>query len=447
MQEQSQAPEPALEHVHTQAQASEPAQDAPRQNPRFSLARVWQRLTRKPLALGRRSQGLIIWSGVALAALIMLGVSFGAASSVRDGRFSRKYVKLDINGIEAEVSTNARTVADVLDEYGISLAAMDQTRPTLDSPLRGDDTISVIRARQVWLQADGLIRCVTVPANITVAELLAEQDITLQGDDFITPEPSTVLQGGEWLQLVRVTHVLTTYTSPILYDTLVLDNDTLLVGTWQIDTQGVDGQMVHEIQETVYDGEVVGRVEVNRNPSVEPVAHIILRGTRIPVITPSPKPTTTPSPMPTPTKVPSKTPSPKPNATPKPAVPTAKPTATPKPVTPPPGPIADDGRTVMINGQAQPYTQALYCEVTAYAATGNKTASGTWPSVGTLAVQRSRVSFGTHIYVPGYGVGVAADWGPSSYDNKPHLWLDVFMDSQSECRQWGRQWITVYILD
>jgi len=84
----------------------------------------------------------------------------------------------------------------------------------------------------------------------------------------------------------------------------------------------------------------------------------------------------------------------------------------------------------------------LRCEVTAYTHTGNRTATGTWPKLGTIAVDPDIIPYGTKLYVPGYGYGTAQDCGAFSGNQ-----IDLFMDTRSECLRWGRKRnVKVYIL-
>ncbi|MDD4587618.1 MAG: 3D domain-containing protein [Heliobacteriaceae bacterium] len=82
-------------------------------------------------------------------------------------------------------------------------------------------------------------------------------------------------------------------------------------------------------------------------------------------------------------------------------------------------------------------------EATAYTHTGNRTASGLWPRVGLIAVDPRVIPLGSHLYVEGYGLAVAADTGGVI---KGQI-VDVFFDTAQECFQWGRQHRTVYLLE
>lgn len=74
-------------------------------------------------------------------------------------------------------------------------------------------------------------------------------------------------------------------------------------------------------------------------------------------------------------------------------------------------------------------------EVTHYAETGNRTKSGTWPSVGrTVAVDPEVIPLGSVLYVEGYGVLVAEDTGGAIKGKC----LDVYVADAGEAVRMGR---------
>lgn len=85
----------------------------------------------------------------------------------------------------------------------------------------------------------------------------------------------------------------------------------------------------------------------------------------------------------------------------------------------------------------------LTMEATAYTWTGQRTASGTWPAVGTVAVDPQVIPLGTKVYVEGYGEAMALDTGGLVKGNI----VDVYLPTESECWQWGRRQVEVRILE
>lgn len=85
----------------------------------------------------------------------------------------------------------------------------------------------------------------------------------------------------------------------------------------------------------------------------------------------------------------------------------------------------------------------LVMEATAYTWTGNQTASGTWPKVGTVATDPTVIPTGTRLWVEGYGYAVAEDTGGLV---KGHI-VDVYLPTESECWQWGRRMVEVRVIE
>ena len=71
-------------------------------------------------------------------------------------------------------------------------------------------------------------------------------------------------------------------------------------------------------------------------------------------------------------------------------------------------------------------------------------ADGTEAGHGTIAADTDHHPFGTRIYVPGYGVGTVHDRGSAI---KGEARLDLFFKSHQDALEWGRQTLTVVLLD
>ena len=70
------------------------------------------------------------------------------------------------------------------------------------------------------------------------------------------------------------------------------------------------------------------------------------------------------------------------------------------------------------------------------------TYTGTKASRGTIAVDPKVIPFGTKLYIPGYGYGVAADTGGAIKGNK----IDLCYETRAEALNWGIKNITVYVV-
>jgi 3D (Asp-Asp-Asp) domain-containing protein len=74
---------------------------------------------------------------------------------------------------------------------------------------------------------------------------------------------------------------------------------------------------------------------------------------------------------------------------------------------------------------------------------GHYTFGGNLVRKGIIAVDPTVIPLGTRVFIPGYGYAIADDIGGAIKGNK----IDMAFESRSEALQFGRQTVTVYILD
>ena len=87
-------------------------------------------------------------------------------------------------------------------------------------------------------------------------------------------------------------------------------------------------------------------------------------------------------------------------------------------------------------------SKIINCKAYAYVA-GGYGASGKPAIPGTVAVDRSVIPLGTKLYVEGYGFATANDTGGNIVGKT----IDVVMNSEYTCYQWGVKYVNVYILN
>ena len=98
--------------------------------------------------------------------------------------------------------------------------------------------------------------------------------------------------------------------------------------------------------------------------------------------------------------------------------------------------------TLSRGGHSYRSVKQLTMLATAYTHTGNRTATGTWPTHGTVAVDPRMIPLGTPLYIEGYGFAVAADTGSSIKGNR----VDVFLENRKNALKWGKKPVKVHIL-
>jgi 3D (Asp-Asp-Asp) domain-containing protein len=99
-----------------------------------------------------------------------------------------------------------------------------------------------------------------------------------------------------------------------------------------------------------------------------------------------------------------------------------------------------------------PYHKLLHVyamEATAYTALTAKanptgyTANGMRAQYGIVAVDPGIIPLGSHVFIPGYGLAIAADTGGAIIGHR----IDLCMDQYGQAVRWGRQPVTVYVVD
>lgn len=93
------------------------------------------------------------------------------------------------------------------------------------------------------------------------------------------------------------------------------------------------------------------------------------------------------------------------------------------------------------------YSNVMSMEATAYLPTDGSgagiTATGIRATYGVVAVDPRIIPLGTKVYIPGYGVALAADTGGAIKGYK----IDLCMETYKECMRFGRRNVTVYVLE
>ncbi len=104
---------------------------------------------------------------------------------------------------------------------------------------------------------------------------------------------------------------------------------------------------------------------------------------------------------------------------------------------------SDNEKEVEETKEIEPSPTVLIMTATAYTHTGNATATGVMPKVGMIAVDPNVIPLGAKVHVKGYGYATATDTGGAIKGNV----IDLFMDTRSECINWGRRTVEVTILE
>jgi len=291
------------------------------------------------------------------------------------------------------------TVADLLADSGVELSEYDRVSPGLNSYISASQTVVVQRIKRVSVSIAGETKDYFTAAE-TVGEFLDEKGIDLNYHDIINVSPESKLETDNHLEIVRVVRRIVKVETEIPFDTKTVSDTSMSISDSKIVTPGVTGIDCQTYEVLMHDGVEISRELVSTERTREPVTQVKAVGTL--------------------------------------------------------------GGTKMLNKAADfSYSKVITCNATAYDLSFQScgkwpgdpgygiTASGTHAKYGTVAVDPRVIPLGTRMYIESadgsfvYGYCVAEDTGGAIKGNK----VDLFFNSYSECMQFGRRNVNVYILD
>jgi uncharacterized protein YabE (DUF348 family) len=210
-------------------------------------------------------------------------VAPGLDSQLKDGeqvvvRFARPFT-VTIDGVTHTYWTTALTVDDALTAVGIRAdgARLSASRSL---PLgRSGLDLSVSTPKSVTLAVAGSRRAVTTTAA-TVGALLAEQKITVDGDDVVSPRLSAPVTDHLTLVLTRVSHRRVAATQSVAFTTTRRTTSDLFVGQTRVVTGGRAGSRAVVYDLRLENGKVAGRTLLSSSPKTAPVNRVVEVGTK-----------------------------------------------------------------------------------------------------------------------------------------------------------------------
>lgn len=316
---------------------------------------------------------------------IILGVcSVFLTCSVIIGATAHKNIIVDVDGNKIEVTTFKGNVQAVLNQEEIYLSDKDKVEPSLTTELSDDDVIKIKKAVPVEVMVDGKDIKVDSAEN-SVKDMLATEGITLNELDKVEPSIDTELSKNLKIKITRVEEKTIVEKEPIEFETVVKEDSNLKKGEKKTTQKGANGEKEVTMKLVMEDGKEVSREVVESKVVKEPVNQIVTKGTK--------------------------------------------------------------EELVLSRGNDNiNYKKKMVVEATAYSGDGI-TATGTVPKrnpggLSTIAVDPRVIPLGTKVYVEGYGYAVAEDTGGAIKSNI----IDIFLNSSSECKQWGRRNVNLYVI-
>jgi uncharacterized protein YabE (DUF348 family) len=176
--------------------------------------------------------------------------------------------------------TTASTVGTALHEAGIVLYLADNVRPSLSSPIKPGTHISIDRSVPVTIHMDGhTLRART--HRFTVGDVLADMGISLQGLDYAEPDLDTPLGEGQTIRVVRVREEVLVQQEPIPFETQWAPDPELEIDHQKLGQEGEPGVFERRIRVRYEDGVEVGRWSEAEWMAKAPRPKILNYGTKV----------------------------------------------------------------------------------------------------------------------------------------------------------------------
>lgn len=335
-----------------------------------------------PEIRGMFNSRILILAGIALA--VIGGASIAFAHYIDE---ASHMVTLNDNGHIVQIVTMEENIGKLLDKYEISLGPDDEIKPSPEEEIRDDITIEITRAFKVSVQADGEIKNVYLTKG-TVEDVLKKAGVRLGEKDYTNYRLNQPVVPGTVIKVTRVSEEVLVEKEAIPYKVVTRTNSNLNQGVERVVQEGKQGELHREILVTYRDGVEVSREVVGEKVVQPPVDRIVEKGTAKVV-------------------------------------------------------------TTSRGGERVRYRSVQTFTATAYTHTGNKTSTGIWPKRGIISVDPKVIPLHSTVYIEfpkGWehlnGYYKAMDTGGAIKGNK----IDLFLETESLCRQFGRRQVKVYFL-
>ncbi|MBR5524478.1 MAG: G5 domain-containing protein [Clostridia bacterium] len=342
-----------------------------------------------------------LWDGVryvvsrrVFAAVLMCAVTISMVLSIS---VNSRVVTVNDGEDSRVVVTVHQDPHQVLHSAGVKLEEHDEISVDADSAV-----IDVDRAMAVQVQADGLSTLVHLTDG-TVKDAIDKAGVAVGKYDTVNQQMTTNVSEGMLIEVDRVTYEEYTVKKAVDYEVVYKYSAVLRPGQSKVRTAGVQGERTITYRKTIVNGKVVETTQVSDVVTKKPVNKIILKGTTLGT-----------------------------------------------PLSKAPFNIElDEG------GQPVKYKKLLTGQCTAYTNdegdSGSWTATGKHVAVGLVAVDPRVIPYGTKMWITSadgkmvYGYAIAADTGSAMRSGR--VLVDLFMDTNAECKAFGRRNMNVYILE
>jgi len=194
----------------------------------------------------------------------------------------RRAVPLTVNdgGVTYSFRTVACTVGEALHGRGLTIYAGDQVVPPLSTPVTPGLNVLLERATPVVLDVGGRPEALRTHAR-TVGDLLAAEQVHLDQDDYVVPDPAQPLIDALTVRVVRVSDQRFVEEVPVPYEIVEVPDANLEIDQRQVTVWGCEGAVRQSYLVRYENGEEILRILEDEWLEREPQDRQIHYGTKI----------------------------------------------------------------------------------------------------------------------------------------------------------------------
>lgn len=305
----------------------------------------------------------------------------------------------------------AGTVAELIEQQGVVLSDKLISSVNVKAVVTNDLEVKILNSYDLTINVDNEKKFVKSTAK-TVGEVLAEQGIVLDSDDEVVPTADTALSNEMVIDVLRVEYVTREAEETIEFTSKTKYSSAMLKGTKKVTQEGQNGTKTVVYKDKVVNGVVESSEVQSETVTKKPVTKITTVGT----------------------------------LTKSSGLGNSKIEKNGKPIS---ELVMPSKYTIGANNVPTNYKYKITGRAAAYCQPGGKTATGKAVIPGRVAVNPKQIPYGTEMWIVSndgvvYGYAVAEDTG--GFAKKGYYTVDLYMNSNKQCRQWGDRGVTIYIL-
>lgn len=313
-----------------------------------------------------------------------------------------------LNG-ETVYTVCAGTVADLLTELSVTVEEGQLVSLPTATVLKDGMTVKITNAYHASVTADAVQQTLLLGEG-TVKDALQKAGITLGENDEVSPSLDSALYDNVNITVYRVEYTERTVNETIHFTKKTEKSSALYKGQSEILQAGANGEKTVTYRDKIVDGVRVSSEAISETVLTEAVPQITAVGTKQKAV----------------------------------AVASLRNGGTPI------SELTAPETLQIVDGAPTQYSKIITGKAAAYTASpGSKTASGRAVKPGYIAVNPNQIPYGSKLWIVStdgivYGYAIAADTG--GFVKKGKFTVDLFMNTEAECRQWGSRDVIIYVL-